>query len=244
MLTNVCKAFVRPDLDYDEITYDEAYSETLHQKLESIHTLKRAIRVSSKRKLDQELGLDSLQRRHWYRKLYLFHKIFREKKPFCFSVQHQQKIQIMIPEIQIKLLYFILNIIISKISFPSTVIECNELDPNLRSAGSLGVFKKSLLVYQTTFKQFFQLPQLQRNEITHKATSWSNSFPRAQIQAILLNTVNDSDRSLSNTNHSTKSEVFFMDFFSKTDQIHSFLRIWSHLPKKSLMENFIFLCSE
>ena len=30
------------------------------------------------------------------------------------------------------------------------------------------------------------------------------------------------------------------DFFSKCDQIRSFLRIWSHLQKKSLMENFIF----
>ena len=30
------------------------------------------------------------------------------------------------------------------------------------------------------------------------------------------------------------------DFYSKCDQIHSFLRIWSHLRKKSLMENFIF----
>ena len=30
------------------------------------------------------------------------------------------------------------------------------------------------------------------------------------------------------------------DFFSKCDQIHSFLRICSHLLKKSLMENFIF----
>ena len=29
-------------------------------------------------------------------------------------------------------------------------------------------------------------------------------------------------------------------FFSKCDQISSFLRIWSHLLKKSLMENFIF----
>ena len=28
------------------------------------------------------------------------------------------------------------------------------------------------------------------------------------------------------------------DFFSKCDQIRSFLRIWSHLLKKSLMENF------
>ena len=30
------------------------------------------------------------------------------------------------------------------------------------------------------------------------------------------------------------------DFFSKYDQIRNFLRIWSHLLKKSLMENFIF----
>ena len=31
-----------------------------------------------------------------------------------------------------------------------------------------------------------------------------------------------------------------IDFFSKFDQIHSFLRIWSHQLKKSLMENFSF----
>ena len=30
------------------------------------------------------------------------------------------------------------------------------------------------------------------------------------------------------------------DFFSKCDQIRRYLRIWSHLLKKSLMENFIF----
>ena len=32
-------------------------------------------------------------------------------------------------------------------------------------------------------------------------------------------------------------------FFSKCDQIGRFLRIWSHLLKKSFMKNFIFLCS-
>ena len=32
------------------------------------------------------------------------------------------------------------------------------------------------------------------------------------------------------------------DFFSKCDQIHSFVRIWSHLMK-SLKENFIFFCN-
>ena len=37
-----------------------------------------------------------------------------------------------------------------------------------------------------------------------------------------------------------KVELSIKDFFSKCDQIRSFLRIASHLQKKSLMENFIF----
>ena len=35
-------------------------------------------------------------------------------------------------------------------------------------------------------------------------------------------------------------KFFIKDFFSKCTQIRSFLRIWSHLLKKSLMGNFIF----
>ena len=35
-------------------------------------------------------------------------------------------------------------------------------------------------------------------------------------------------------------KFFIKDFFSKCDQIRSFLQIWSHLLKKSLIENFIF----
>ena len=35
-------------------------------------------------------------------------------------------------------------------------------------------------------------------------------------------------------------KVVVKDFFSQYDQSRSFLRIWSHLLKKSLMENFNF----
>ena len=35
-------------------------------------------------------------------------------------------------------------------------------------------------------------------------------------------------------------KFFIKDFFRKCDQMRSFLRIWSHLLKKSFMENFIF----
>ena len=39
-----------------------------------------------------------------------------------------------------------------------------------------------------------------------------------------------------------KMKFSIKDFFSKYDQIRSFLRIWSHFLKKSLMENLI-LCA-
>ena len=38
-----------------------------------------------------------------------------------------------------------------------------------------------------------------------------------------------------------KMKFSIKDFFSKCDQIHSFMRIWSHLLKKSLIESFIFV---
>ena len=37
-----------------------------------------------------------------------------------------------------------------------------------------------------------------------------------------------------------KMKFCLKDFLSKCDQIRSFQRIWSHLLKKSLIENFIF----
>ena len=41
--------------------------------------------------------------------------------------------------------------------------------------------------------------------------------------------------------HCTKKKFSIKDFFSKCNQIRSFLRIWSHILKKYLIENFFFL---
>ena len=43
-----------------------------------------------------------------------------------------------------------------------------------------------------------------------------------------------------NNDHCTKNEVCIKYFFRKYDKIGKRLRIWSHLLKKFLMENFIF----
>ena len=45
-------------------------------------------------------------------------------------------------------------------------------------------------------------------------------------------------------NTAQKMKFSRKDFFSKYDQIYSFLKIWSHLLKTSYMENFIFCAVE
>ena len=122
VLMTMYKAFVRPYLDYGDIIYDEAYNEAFHEKLESFQcsaclTLSRTTRGSPREKLSHELRLESLQRRHCHKKLCLFYKIFKENKPAYLFNLIPTKIQNIIPEIQIKLLYFILNITFSKTLF-------------------------------------------------------------------------------------------------------------------------------
>ena len=48
------------------------------------------------------------------------------------------------------------------------------------------------------------------------------------------------DSKKDHTHTAQKMKFFIKGFFSKCDQIRRKLRIWSHLLKKSLMENFIF----
>ena len=68
----ICKAFIRPNLDYGDILYDQVMF--FHRKLEFIQynaclVITEAISGTFKEKFYQELGLESLQLRHWYRKL-------------------------------------------------------------------------------------------------------------------------------------------------------------------------------
>ena len=67
------KSFIRPHLDYGDIIYDKAYNSSFHKNLEKIQynsaiAITGAIRGTSKEKLYQELGLESLEKRRWYRK--------------------------------------------------------------------------------------------------------------------------------------------------------------------------------
>ena len=68
-LLTIYKSFIRPHLDYGDIIYDKACNSSFHHN--SALAIAGAIRGTSKEKLYQELGLKSLEKRRWYRKLCL-----------------------------------------------------------------------------------------------------------------------------------------------------------------------------
>ena len=77
-LLTIYKSFIRPLLDYGDIIYDQAYNASFHQKLELLQyntclVITGAIRSSLREKLYEELDLESLQLRRWFRKLSFFY---------------------------------------------------------------------------------------------------------------------------------------------------------------------------
>ena len=100
------------------------------------------------RKLYQEVGLESLQLRRWYRKLCLFYKIFKNKSPaYLFNLiparntHYSLRTSDNIPCFNTKHSFF------KNSFFPSTIIEWNKLDLTLRKCDSFNVFKKEILKF-------------------------------------------------------------------------------------------------
>ena len=80
----IYELFIRPLLDYVDVIYDPTFSMSFQQKMETIQdnaalAITGAIRGSSKQKLYQELGLDTLQQLCWNRKLHYFYKIVKSQ---------------------------------------------------------------------------------------------------------------------------------------------------------------------
>ena len=85
---------------------------------------------------------------------------------------------------------------------------------------------------------FFILPTTERFDLTY-----FNTVDRPiHLKISMLRSITPKFNLLEDLRDITAQKVKFSikDFLSKCDQIRSFLRIWSHLLKKSFMENFIF----
>ena len=79
-----------------ETICDRAYNTLFHQNIESVQynaalVITGAIRETSREKLYQDLGVESLQQRHWYRKLCCLFKIInKQSMSYLFQlISHQ-----------------------------------------------------------------------------------------------------------------------------------------------------------
>ena len=85
-LLTIYKSFVRSHLDYGNVIYDQPNNSRLSDKIESVQynaalAITGAIRGTSKEKLYQELGLESLKDRRWLRRISYLYKIILAKLP-------------------------------------------------------------------------------------------------------------------------------------------------------------------
>ena len=119
----IYKSFIRPHLDIGNVIYDKAFNESFHAKLESLqYNATLAIRGSSTEKIYEELVLETLKSRGWYRRI-TFSKVNHRH---TFSILYQIVIRNIKREIHTT---FPLSYDYFKNSFyPSAITEWNKLD--------------------------------------------------------------------------------------------------------------------
>ena len=152
-LITIFKLFIRTHLDYGDIIYDWAYNTSFHQNIESVQynaalAITGAVRGTSREKLCQELGFESLQQRRWYRKLCCLFKIINNQSPsYLFQLVPSPNIRYFsrnsenIPQLRTKHDFF------KNSFFPSTIKEWNNLDPHIKKSKSISIFKSNILKF-------------------------------------------------------------------------------------------------
>ena len=100
------------------------------------------LEVHRGKKTYQELGLEFLQQRRWYRKLCLFFKVYKNQSPkHLFDIipqsncSYRTRNALIIPHINVKQQFF------KNSYFPSTIIEWNKFDSNIRNSETLNIFQ-------------------------------------------------------------------------------------------------------
>ena len=161
-LNELCKLYVRPHLDYGDVIYhipakvcdlsQNIVLPNLMDKLESVqYSAALAVtgtwRGTSREKLYTDLGWESLSSRRWSRRLTLFYKFVNNLSPEytvdpippLHQSQYCLRKQGVIGQLKARTEKF-------KSSFyPNCLSEWNKLQPELRHAPSVAVFKKKLL---------------------------------------------------------------------------------------------------
>ena len=152
-MLSIYKSFIRPHLDYADVIYDQPHNETFYNKIESVQynaalSITGAIRGTSREKLYQELGLERLRDRRWYRRLvYFFNIVNRNSPAYLNNLLPTRQYSYNIDRSNLFSLYSVNSDYFKNSFFPFCVREWNKLVPEIRNLKSVSLFKKSILSF-------------------------------------------------------------------------------------------------
>ena len=141
-----------PLLHYGDIIYDQPHNESVYEKLESVQykvalAITGAIQGTSREKLYQDQGLESLRARRWNKRLSCMFKIVKEEAPNYLinlipKIQQTTRTRInRTPTFHCRTDCF------KNSCFPSTLNDWYKLDETIRNSESISVFKSRLLSF-------------------------------------------------------------------------------------------------
>ena len=151
-LLSIYKSYIRPHLDYADVIYDQPQNMSFSDRLESVQynaclAITGAIKGTSRERLYEELGLETLRDRRWYRKLVLFFNIFKGEAPLYLKnllppfVSGRSLHKDTLRQFKTKSTYF------AGCFFPYCVNEWNKFSGEIREITTISKFKKELLSY-------------------------------------------------------------------------------------------------
>ena len=152
-LLTIYKAFIRPHLDYGDIIFDQAFNNSFQSKMENIQykaclAITGAIQGTSMVKLYSELGLESLQSRRWMRKLCFFYRVYNKQMPTYLTdvIPARNENYNLRNRMNVNLMRVNHNFFKNSF-FPSTIIEWNKLDLEIRTSVNVASFRKKILKF-------------------------------------------------------------------------------------------------
>ena len=150
-LLSIYKSFIRPHLDYADIIYDQPHNQSLSDRIESVQynaalAITGAIRGTSRERLYQELGFESLSNRRWYRRLTMFFNIASGNCPnYLTNILPTRQTSYNTERNNLYYTYRANTDYFKNSFFPCSVNKWNKLDSDIRNSKSISIFKKSLL---------------------------------------------------------------------------------------------------
>ena len=150
-LVTIYKSFIRPHLDYADVIFDKPSNATFSNRIESAQynaalAITGTIRGTSKEKLYEELGFETMKDRRWFRRLCCFYKILNNQTPgYLYSLLVPPNRDYNTRRYTKFRQIFCRTETFSNSFLPQTIKEWNKLNISICQAPSYSTFRKARL---------------------------------------------------------------------------------------------------